>query len=116
VVNIEGLDLRELTLVARHNQCRVEPCGLGVITYLYIWPALASRPRTDALTYRLLFLLVLLAHDRRRIVHLAVTAHPTAAWTAQQLREACPWDATPRATSPETLGSVASELTFPVSW
>jgi len=37
--------------------------------------------------YRLLFVLVLLAHDRRRIRHVAVTAHPTAAWTAQQLRE-----------------------------
>jgi putative transposase len=47
-------------------------------------------------TYRLLFVLVLLAHDRRRIVHLAVTAHPGASWTAQQLREACPWNATPR--------------------
>jgi len=47
-------------------------------------------------TYRLLFVLVLLAHDRRRIVHLAVTAHPTAAWTAQQLREACPWESAPR--------------------
>jgi putative transposase len=41
-------------------------------------------------TYRLLFVLVLLAHDRRRIRHVAVTAHPTAAWTAQQLREAFP--------------------------
>ena len=40
--------------------------------------------------YRLLFVLVLLAHDRRRIRHIAVTAHPTAAWTAQQLREAFP--------------------------
>ena len=47
-------------------------------------------------TYRLLFVLVLLAHDRRRIRHVAVTAHPTAAWTAQQLREAFPWDETPR--------------------
>jgi len=47
-------------------------------------------------TYRLLFVLVILAHDRRRIVHVAVTAHPTAAWTAQQLREAFPEDTAPR--------------------
>ena len=47
-------------------------------------------------TYRLLFVLVLLAHERRRLVHLAVTAHPTAAWTAQQLREAFPDEEAPR--------------------
>jgi putative transposase len=44
-------------------------------------------------TYRLLFVFVILAHQRRRIVHVAVTAHPTEAWTAQQLREASPEDA-----------------------
>jgi transposase InsO family protein len=47
-------------------------------------------------TYRLVFVLVLLAHDRRRLRHIAVTAHPTAAWTAQQLREAFPWNEAPR--------------------
>jgi transposase InsO family protein len=47
-------------------------------------------------TYRLLFVLVILAHQRRRVVHVAVTAHPTAAWVAQQLREAFPGDAVPR--------------------
>lgn len=47
-------------------------------------------------TGRLLFVLVMLAHHRRRVVHVAVTAHPTAAWTAQQLREAFPWDDAPR--------------------
>jgi transposase InsO family protein len=47
-------------------------------------------------TYRLLFVLVILAHERRRVVHVAVTAHPTAAWTAQQLREAFPADKAPR--------------------
>jgi transposase InsO family protein len=47
-------------------------------------------------TYRLLLVLVILAHERRRIIHLAVTPHPTAAWTAQQFRNAFPWDQTPR--------------------
>jgi transposase InsO family protein len=47
-------------------------------------------------TYQLLFVLVILAHDRRRIVHVAVTEHPTAAWTAQQLRNAFPEDEVPR--------------------
>jgi transposase InsO family protein len=47
-------------------------------------------------TFRLLFVLVVLAHDRRRIVHTAVTAHPTAAWTSQQLRNAFPDDQAPR--------------------
>jgi transposase InsO family protein len=48
------------------------------------------------ITCRLLFALVILAHDRRRIVHVAVTAHPTAAWTAQQLRNAFPENEAPR--------------------
>ena len=43
-------------------------------------------------TCRLLFVLVILAHERWRVVHVGVTDHPTAAWTAQQLREAWPWD------------------------
>jgi hypothetical protein len=47
-------------------------------------------------TCRLLFVLVILAHERRRVVHVAVTEHPTSAWTAQQLREAFPWDRSPR--------------------
>jgi transposase InsO family protein len=46
-------------------------------------------------TYQLLFVLVLLAHDRRRVVHVAVTDHPTSAWTAQQLRNAFPEEASP---------------------
>jgi putative transposase len=47
-------------------------------------------------TFRVLFVLVILAHDRRRIVHFNVTEHPTAQWTAQQVVEAFPWDEAPR--------------------
>jgi hypothetical protein len=47
-------------------------------------------------TCRLLFVRVLLAHDRRRVVHIAVTERPTAAWTVQQFRDAFPWDQLPR--------------------
>ncbi|MBM3790517.1 MAG: transposase family protein [Acidobacteria bacterium] len=36
-------------------------------------------------TFRVLFVLIVLAHDRRRIVHFNVTDHPTAEWTAQQM-------------------------------
>ena len=41
-------------------------------------------------TFRLLYVFVLMEHATRRILHVNVTAHPTAAWTLQQLREAIP--------------------------
>ena len=41
-------------------------------------------------TFRVPFVLVILSHDRRRVVHLNVTDRPTAAWTRQQIREAFP--------------------------
>ena len=47
-------------------------------------------------SFRLLYGLVILEHGRRRIRHVAVTAHPTAAWVSGQLREAFPWDSAPR--------------------
>ncbi len=46
-------------------------------------------------TFKVLFVFLVLAHDRRRIVHFNVTEHPTAQWTAQQLVEAFPFDTTP---------------------
>ena len=44
---------------------------------------------------RVLFVLVVLAHHRRRAVHFNVTAHPTAQWTAQQIVDAFPDDSAP---------------------
>jgi len=48
------------------------------------------------ITFQLLFVFVILDHDRRRPIHFAVTSNPTAEWTARQLLEAFPWDNAPR--------------------
>src|SRR5258706_10874784 len=47
-------------------------------------------------TFRVLFVLVMLTHSRRRLVHFNVTEHPTAEWTARQLIEACGQEESPR--------------------
>src|SRR5215467_10045433 len=46
--------------------------------------------------FQVLYVFLVLAHDRRRILHFNVTAHPTAEWTGQQLREAFPFEHLPR--------------------
>jgi putative transposase len=47
-------------------------------------------------TFKVLFVFVILAHHRRRVVHFNVTDAPTAQWTGQQLVEAFPWERAPR--------------------
>jgi putative transposase len=44
---------------------------------------------------RVLFVFVVLAHDRRRVLHFNVTQHPSATWTAQQIVDAFPDDSAP---------------------
>ena len=45
---------------------------------------------------QILFVFLVLTHERRRVLHFNVTASPTAEWTAQQVIEAFPWDSPPR--------------------
>jgi hypothetical protein len=47
-------------------------------------------------TFRLLFVFIVLHHERRRIVYFRITTNPTSTWAAQQIREAFPWDTAPR--------------------
>jgi len=47
-------------------------------------------------TFRILYVFLVLRHDRRRVVRFNTTEHPTAQWTAQQMIEAFPWDSAPR--------------------
>jgi transposase InsO family protein len=45
----------------------------------------------QTLTFETLYVFFLISHDRRRLLHFDVTAHPTAAWVWRQMIEATPW-------------------------
>jgi putative transposase len=47
-------------------------------------------------TFRVLYVLLIMSHDRRRILHFNVTTSPSAHWTAQQVVEAFPYETQPR--------------------
>src|SRR5437660_6053 len=48
------------------------------------------------ISFGLLYGLLVLRHDRRRILWVGVTTHPTAEWIARQISEACGWEAVPK--------------------
>ena len=83
-----GIDLSQST-VAKHMVRRRRPPSQTWRTLLanHVGQAMAADFFVvPTATYSLLFALVILAHDRRRVMHVAVTDHPTSAWTAQQFR------------------------------
>ena len=47
-------------------------------------------------SFRILYVFLVLSHERRRVVHFNVTDHPTAEWTRQQLVQAFPYDTAPQ--------------------
>ena len=50
----------------------------------------------QTLTFNTLYVLLFITHRRRELVHVAVTAHPTAAWVWRQLVETTPWGRRPK--------------------
>ncbi len=48
------------------------------------------------LNFRVLYVFVVVMHDRRKVIHFNVTEHPSAEWTAQQIVEAFPWETAPK--------------------
>jgi putative transposase len=46
-------------------------------------------------TFRILYALIVLGHDRRKIIHFEVTPNPTQVWLSHQITEAFPWDTAP---------------------
>jgi len=93
-----GIDIGETSVRQYMVRCRKPPSQT--------WPTflenhVAQLVSIDFFTvptirFQVLYVFLVLAHDRRRIVHCNVTAHPTAEWTGQQLREAFPFDQLPR--------------------
>ena len=47
-------------------------------------------------TFRLLYVLIIMHYDRRKVVHFNITDSPSASWTAQQIVNAFPYDTTPK--------------------
>ena len=61
-----------------------------------LWGVSVDFFTVPTIRFQVLYVFLVLAHDRSRIVHFNVTAHPTAEWTAQQLQEALPFEQIPR--------------------
>ena len=64
---------------------RNHAAGIGAMDILVV----------PTINFRLLFVLVILRHERRRLISLSVTDHPTAEWIARQITEAFSWDEVP---------------------
>ncbi len=92
-----GYDVAEATVARYMNRRRRRPPSQTWRTFLQNHlrcTAACDFFVVPAATFRLLFCFVILSHDRRRILHVTVTAHPSAAWAAQQIVEAFPAEGT----------------------
>jgi putative transposase len=93
-----GVEVSERT-ISRLLESRTRPPSQTWRTFLTNHLATAASMdffTVPTLTGRVLFVVIVLSHVRRRIVHFNITEHPTAEWTAQQVVDAFPDDTAPR--------------------
>jgi transposase InsO family protein len=93
-----GIDLSQTT-VAKYMIRHPKPPSPGWRTFLdnHLKDLVSIDFFTvPTVTFRVLFVFLVLSHDRRRFFHFNVTEHPSAEWTGRQLVEAFPWDTVPR--------------------
>ncbi len=93
-----GIDVSDAT-VRRYRPSRLRPPSQA-------WHSFLENHLTDiaamdffivpTATFRVLYVLLIMSHDRRRILHFNVTNSPSAHWTAQQVVEAFPYKTQPR--------------------
>ncbi|MBV9543268.1 MAG: integrase, partial [Chloroflexi bacterium] len=94
-----GLVVSKRSIQRYRRRGPASPSGQTWRTFLanharHIWAADLLTVQT--LTFKTLYVLAFIAHDRRELVHVNVTANPTAAWVWRQLIEATSWGQTPR--------------------
>jgi putative transposase len=94
-----GIDVSASTVRTYRRRALRRPPSASWRTFLrlhapQIWAADFFTVQT--LTFRTIYVFVLLDHERRRIMHWNVTEHPTASWVWRQLIEATPWNTAPR--------------------
>jgi hypothetical protein len=92
-----GIDVGQ-TSVAKYIARRRRPPSQGWRTFLLNHAdGIASIDLfvVPTISFKLLYGLLILRHDRRRIVWVGVTTLPTSEWIARQVREACGWEPVP---------------------
>ena len=94
-----GIDVSASTVRAYRREALRRPPSPSWRTFLRlqaheIWASDFFTVQT--LTFRTLYVFVVISHQRCQITHWNVTAHPTAAWVWQQVIEATPWNTAPR--------------------
>ena len=93
-----GIDVGQ-TSVAKYMARRRGPPSQGWNTFLRNHAdgiAAMDLFVVPTISFRLLYALLIMGHDRRQILWFGVIAHPTAEWIANQLTEACGWEQIPR--------------------
>jgi transposase InsO family protein len=89
-----GFQVSQAT-VSKYLIRRTKPPSQSWRTFLnnHLWDIVAVDFFTvPTATFRILYVFLVLKHDRRRVLHVNVTAHPTSSWTAQQMIEAFPFE------------------------
>jgi len=93
-----GIDVAQTTVAKYMSRTRRPPSQSWKTFLCNHAEAIASIDLfvVPTITFRMLFGFVVLHHGRRQLVHVGVTAHPTAEWISHQISEAFPWDRAPR--------------------
>src|SRR5215831_16576112 len=93
-----GIDIGESSVTKYMLRCRKPPSQTWRTFLDNHLSQLASIDffTVPTIRFQVLYVFLVLAHDRRRILHFNVTPHPTAQWTGQQLRNAFPFEQLPR--------------------